>query len=799
MKSIKGCIAILGLLMLSLWPVMAQEACTETVGTRTRHEYYSSWLQQTMYYTVYTPPCYASTTQTYPTVYLMHGSNENDESWERLGMLTALDTGISSGRYPPMILVMPFGNVIANRNRFDNVSWSNIFLTEMMPAAESLYRIDKNPQNRVIAGISRGGFWAYQIGLRHPELFGAIAGHSGFFDEYHAEPQDNPLDLMLEAPGIDNMVFWLDRGKDDFAAPGLDIMGQRMQERGVSYTYTIHPEGQHYITYWAQHVSEYLDFYAAAIQPDTSAQPTLSPVDVAAQPTALAVVSDTAVPANTTPSTWPTTVPISGFATNTPDSVSAAPVVPTVAPESASVVPAEPTVTPDPSNIIFPTATFAPPTPGPLSGEAVALYLPVVAFPSLQTTVTREQIDTWAAGQYDPLLVIVPQTREAFPNLSPQTTVIELEQLRSTLWRDRTLIALIPFDALTEQLRPLWMDNIAVVDQLANYPFASKTQTPNFDPALLTRITISGVTAITRNTRTAFDANGVEWAAGGIFDYVNRSTLFHMSNEVSISPDCPVFTNEMLGGGTSMCSKAEHFELLKRLGVDIIELTGNHNNDYGYTAYTETLAFYRANGFATVGGGSTPDEARQPLIKDINGTRVGWIACNVPGPYYALANASEGVLGGIRPGAAACDKTWVPEAIASLKTQVDVVIVSLQQEEIEDYKPSAVQQYDFRQIADWGADVVIGTAAHKPQIYEFYATERGSTAVLHYGPGNLFFDQPFWGNSRFIMDTLYLYDGRLMTTEIFPGIIEEAGRPRLMTPEEQTNFLYFMFVQQNGF
>jgi len=756
-------------------PLVAQTVCAETVGTRTRLEYYSAWLQQTMYYTVYTPPCYANTTQTYPTVYLMHGSNENDEFWARLGMLDTLDAGIASGRYPPMMLVMPFGNVIANRNRFDNVSWSNIFLTEMMPAAESLYRIDKQPENRVIAGISRGGFWAYQIGLRHPELFGAIAGHSAFFDEYHAEPQDNPLDLIVDAPGIESMRFWLDRGKDDFAAPGLDIMGQRMQENGRSYSYTIHPEGQHYITYWAQHVGEYLDFYASALQSDFAV----------GQATALPIVSDTASPVDTTPATGPTVAPSSGFATNTP--------------EGASLVPAVPTLTPDPSTIIFPTATLAPGAQSLVSGDAVALYVPAAAFPSLLTSVTRVQIDAWAAGQFDPALVIVPQTREAFPNLSPQTAVVEMDQLRSTLWRDRNLVALIPFDALTEEVRPLWMDDIAIVDQLVAYPFASTTQTPNFDPTLLTRITISGVTALTRNTRAILDEKGIEWAAGGILDYVQRSTLFHMSNEVSMSPDCPVFTNDMLGGGTSMCSKAEHFELLKRLGVDIIELTGNHNNDYGYEAYTETLAFYRENGFATVGGGSTPDEARQPLIKDINGTRVGWLACNVPGPYYALATTDEGALGGIRPGAASCDRVWLQEAISSLRTQVDVVIVSVQQEEIEDYKPSSVQQYDFRQIADWGADMVIGTAAHKPQTYEFYMTERGTQSLLHYGPGNLYFDQPFWGNSRFIMDTLYLYDGHLITMEIFPGIIEESGRPRLMTPDERMNFLYFMFVQQNGF
>jgi len=772
LKRLNGLMAMLGLLCLCLASVAAQTTCAETVGTRTRLQYASAWLQQTMYYTVYTPPCYASTTQTYPTSYLMHGSNENDEEWARLGMLDALDAGIASGRYLPVILVMPFGNVIANRNRFDNVSWSNIFLTELMPDVERLYRIDTHPENRVIAGISRGGFWAYQIGLRHPELFGAIAGHSAFFNEFHAEPQDNPLDLILSAPGIDGMRFWLDRGKDDFAALGLDLMDERMTQRGVSHTYTVYPEGQHYATYWAQHVSDYLDFYMSTLQHDPAAVPT---------PLLLSSVTASPQAVNAAPTVWPTLPPSSGFATNTPDGASlplATPVsnvVPTVAVLSSPM----------------PTQQAAVPQPI-VSGQAVALYLPVAAFPSLLTTLTRAQIDAWAAGQYDPDLVIVPQTRAAFPNLSARTTVVELAQLRDTLWRSRTQVALIPFDALTKEVRPLWVDDVAVVDQLANYPFVLTTGTPNYDPSYLTRLTVSGVTALARNTRIALDQNGVDWAVGGILDYVSHSTLFHMSNEVSISPNCPAFGEQMLGGGSSMCSKAEHFELLKRLGVDIIELTGNHNNDYGYDAYKDTLRFYQENGFKTVGGGLTPDDARTPLILESNGTRIGWIACNVPGPYYALANTSETALGGVRPGTASCDPVWLKTALPALKAQVDVVIVSIQQEEIEDYKPTAAQQYDFRQMVDWGADMVIGTAAHKPQTYEFYAA-----SVIHYGPGNLFFDQPFWGNMRFIMDTLYLYDGHLLTLELFPGITEGAGRPRLMTLDERKNFLYFMFVQQS--
>jgi poly-gamma-glutamate synthesis protein (capsule biosynthesis protein) len=230
------------------------------------------------------------------------------------------------------------------------------------------------------------------------------------------------------------------------------------------------------------------------------------------------------------------------------------------------------------------------------------------------------------------------------------------------------------------------------------------------------------------------------------------------------------------------------------LDADIIELTGNHNNDYGYDAYRNTLNFYRENNMATVGGGNTLAQAREPLIITHNGSTIGWLACNIPGPYYALVNEEANRLGGVRPGAAPCDWDWLEAAIPALAQQVDVVIVSVQYTEVEDYQPAPFQQNDFRELADLGADIVLGTAAHKPQIYEFY-----NDSFIHYGMGNLYFDQPFWGNMRFFMNTFYIYDGQVRAIEIFPGIIEDLGRPRLMTLEERANFLFFMFHDQNRF
>ena len=190
--------------------------------------------------------------------------------------------------------------------------------------------------------------------------------------------------------------------------------------------------------------------------------------------------------------------------------------------------------------------------------------------------------------------------------------------------------------------------------------------------------------------------------------------------------------------------KREHASLFDILNVDVVDLTGNHVNDFGYDAFEDTLMLFEEAGTRVVGGGRSRGDARKALILSHNGNTIAWLACNAVGPYYALVNEDPSALGGQRPGAAYCDRAWLQGRLPVLAAQNDLVLLTVQYREYESYTPTAQQQADFRAFAEWGADVVIGTAEHKPMIFEFYRTRRGETAFIHFGLGNLYFDQSFW-------------------------------------------------------
>ncbi len=293
-----------------------------------------------------------------------------------------------------------------------------------------------------------------------------------------------------------------------------------------------------------------------------------------------------------------------------------------------------------------------------------------------------------------------------------------------------------------------------------------------------TRLLFSGVTALARDTRSALQQHGVAYAASGLQHFTQSFDFFHMSNETAFDPLCPRADGPILGG---LCSRPEHFAVFVLLGADIVELTGNHNNDWGYDANAQTIRWLREQGLRTLGGGLNQSEARQPLSLTHHDNRIALVACNWAGPDYAYATDQ-------RAGAAVCREDWLRPLLTDLRADHDVLIALIQHVEIDSPRPARRQDEQMRAVAQWGADVVIGSQAHQPQRYTFVSRPDGTHAFVHFGLGNLFFDQKSYWKTQFFLDELVISEGKLQQIVLHTGVIEAQVRPRLHTPEEQAVF-----------
>jgi enterochelin esterase-like enzyme len=231
---------------------------------------------ETLPYQVYVPPCYLETQKRYPVLILLHGLGETEAQWVELGVVEALEDGIEAGSLPPMLLVIPSMGDIGVENEFPpDDSYETVVLEELLPAIDRDFCTIDDRNQRAIGGISRGGFWAYSIAMRHPDVFGIVGGHSAFFDADNAPPANNPLELALNTSFLTeaNLQMYLDNAAVDFVGANQELFSSRLSARGIPHTYIINPVGDHNNDYWRSHVNEYLTFYGRNWTRDPAALP----------------------------------------------------------------------------------------------------------------------------------------------------------------------------------------------------------------------------------------------------------------------------------------------------------------------------------------------------------------------------------------------------------------------------------------------------------------------------------------------------------------------------------------------
>ncbi|MBU2610068.1 MAG: CapA family protein, partial [Chloroflexi bacterium] len=279
------------------------------------------------------------------------------------------------------------------------------------------------------------------------------------------------------------------------------------------------------------------------------------------------------------------------------------------------------------------------------------------------------------------------------------------------------------------------------------------------------------------------------YPARDIGDLLRSADLTHISNEVPFAKGCPYPDPNQLT--LKFCSDPRYIALLEDVGTDVVELTGNHFQDWGSDATLYTLEMYRERGWPYYGGGADLTDARRAVTLEHNGNNLAFIGCNPVGPAFAWAT-------GTRPGAAPCgDYEWMTAEIARLRAEGYLVVATFQHHEYYTAEPHPEQVRDFTAMAEAGAVIVSGSQAHYAQAIAFY-----NGAFIHYGLGNLFFDQMNYvlpggtvttGTRREFLDRHIFYDSRYISTELLTNMLEDYARPRPMTASERMQFLQDIF------
>ncbi len=237
----------------------AQPVCSEEMGTLEKTSYPGAVLSEELEVRVYLPPCYGVQDRDYPAVYFFHGSPPRSADWVSLGVLDVLEEGMAEGKYPPAVLVFPLQpDSIFIWSDGGPASYEEEFFLGLIPHIESSYRVRSRGSARAVAGISRGGVWALEISLSHPDDFAAAAALSPALQYNNARPQYDPFEIIREMDRSPQRMLLM-AGDQDWARDETEALAEIMQEYDRPVVLSIIP-GDHQASLWENAMDPVLAF-----------------------------------------------------------------------------------------------------------------------------------------------------------------------------------------------------------------------------------------------------------------------------------------------------------------------------------------------------------------------------------------------------------------------------------------------------------------------------------------------------------------------------------------------------------
>jgi enterochelin esterase-like enzyme len=222
--------------------------CSTMPGRLADGVYRSLILREDMPFRVYLPPCYDNSHAAYPALYLLHGTPSDSSDWERMGVADLASEAIDKSEWPAFIMVMPHvpDSMYSNTDGGPN-SYEAELVDGLVSFVDLAYRTDPRPQARALAGISRGGVWALEIGLRNPDVFSTVAAVSPSLAVNNPRPAYDPLAIARNLVNPPRLLLMA--GDHDWARDATEQLDQLLTARDVPHQYVVFP-GKHEESAW---------------------------------------------------------------------------------------------------------------------------------------------------------------------------------------------------------------------------------------------------------------------------------------------------------------------------------------------------------------------------------------------------------------------------------------------------------------------------------------------------------------------------------------------------------------------
>ncbi len=213
------------------------------------------------------PQYFTEPTRRFAVVYLAHGSPGVPQDWFRGGQAASIGLALAR-RGLPLVIVAPQ----LSRGWLDDPECvdgahepaASHLLVDVVPGVDAALRTAPIRGARLLGGMSAGGYCAANLGLRHPDVFGAVMDLSGLDRPTHTGGArslygaDARTRAAVDSPGVyagwlrpdPPVAVWLGFGaQDEEVGPGLVRLDRALRADGFEVHLVTRP-GRHTFRVW---------------------------------------------------------------------------------------------------------------------------------------------------------------------------------------------------------------------------------------------------------------------------------------------------------------------------------------------------------------------------------------------------------------------------------------------------------------------------------------------------------------------------------------------------------------------
>jgi enterochelin esterase-like enzyme len=240
----------------------ATPQCAHAEGILEQTAYTSIVLGSQIPVHVFLPPCYEVPERIYPVIYLLHGTPMEVADWDTIGADELAGQKMAAHEWPDFMIIIPAApGQLFTYTDGGLGSFEAEFVEGLLPWVEQSYRVDARREARALAGISRGGVWALEIGFRHADLFDVVGALSPALQLNDAREQYDPLKIVHSGAALPGRIF-LGAGEGDWARWKTEEMSALLQQVGISAVLEIVP-GVHEAGLWRALLPDVLSFLSS--------------------------------------------------------------------------------------------------------------------------------------------------------------------------------------------------------------------------------------------------------------------------------------------------------------------------------------------------------------------------------------------------------------------------------------------------------------------------------------------------------------------------------------------------------